>query len=300
MKQERAFLFCLSSAIIWGTSFPIIKWVYLVYPTTNPLLFLLFRFIACSTAIIIVAIALRKKIQFDIRPFKNKRLFVIGVLNAIGFMFQYFAQIFTTASKTSLIVTLNILIVTVLSVLIFKEKITQNKFIGLVLGITGVVILITNGDSTFLFQGELIGDLLAFGASVSWALVIIELKKALSDKNYEEFSVSFASMLYTTLAIGIASLPLPLFGPLVFEFNPITLFAIIYTGVVNTFLGFTLWNLGLKRISASTSMILLLPQITISIILGILFLGEPFSVFSLLGSAGIFLSVYFTSRTVKK
>jgi drug/metabolite transporter (DMT)-like permease len=264
MEKNLAFTSCLLAAVIWGTSFPLIKWVYLLYPTINPFVFLFYRFLVTTITILVTFLPLKRYLGLSLAPLRNPKLFILGCLNASGFILQYIGQLFTTASKSSLIIALDVLIVAVLSVILLKEGFDKFKISGLVLGSVGAVLIIINGDIASLASGELIG---------------------------------VASLIYTAIPVFLGILLIPFEITLTFFVSTELLLAVLFTGIVNTYLGFILWNVGLEKISASTATILLLPQPAVAVVLGIMFLSEPLTLYILVGSFAIFLAIYFISKS---
>jgi drug/metabolite transporter (DMT)-like permease len=228
---------------------------------------------------------------------RNPKLFILGCLNATGFALQYIGQLFTTAIKSSLIVALDVLIVAVMSIVLLKESFDKYKVIGLFLGSVGAALIIINGDLSALWGGELLGDLLTLGAAFVWSIFIVESKKVLDTTQESPGSIALVSLIYTALPvfIGVAFIPLDL--TLNFFVSPEILFTVLLTGIINTYMGFIFWNLGLGRISASTATILLLPQTAVAVLLGIIFLSEPFTFFILFGAFAIFLAIWLISKS---
>ncbi|MHA2060082.1 MAG: DMT family transporter [Candidatus Ranarchaeia archaeon] len=297
MEKNLAFTSCLLAAVIWGTSFPLIKWVYLLYPTINPFVFLFYRFLVTTITILVTFLPLKRYLGLSLAPLRNPKLFILGCLNASGFILQYIGQLFTTASKSSLIIALDVLIVAVLSVILLKEGFDKFKISGLVLGSVGAVLIIINGDIASLASGELIGDLLSFGAAFVWSVFIVELKKVLDSTEESSGSIALASLIYTAIPVFLGILLIPFEITLTFFVSTELLLAVLFTGIVNTYLGFILWNVGLEKISASTATILLLPQPAVAVVLGIVFLSEPLTLYILVGSFAIFLAIYFISKS---
>ncbi|MHA2407351.1 MAG: DMT family transporter [Candidatus Ranarchaeia archaeon] len=297
MEKNWAFASCLSAALIWGTSFPVIKWVYLLYPTINPFVFLFYRFLVTVGVILITFLPLKKHLGFSLAPLRSPKLFVLGCLNASGFVLQYIGQLFTTASKSSLIITLDVLIVAVFSLFLLKEGFDKYKSTGLFFGTIGAVLIIINGDLASLWGGEILGDLLSLSAAFVWSIFIVELKKFLDATEESSGSIALVSLIYTAIPVFIGVLFIPFEFILTFFVSTDLLLAVLFTGIVNSYLGFILWNVGLEKISASTATILLLPQPAVAVFLGIMFLSEPVTIYIILGSFAIFLSIYLISKS---
>lgn len=61
-----------------------------------------------------------------------------------------------------------VIVVSLLSVIILKQKISYISFIGLFISFTGIILISTRGDFNFLNMAEPVGVLLAVGSSLIW------------------------------------------------------------------------------------------------------------------------------------
>jgi drug/metabolite transporter (DMT)-like permease len=74
---------------------------------------------------------------------------------------------YTTASKSSLLVNLSVVWVTVLSLLILKERFSRKKLSGTALGLVGVFFITTNLNLLELAQGMILGDGVVFLSGIA-------------------------------------------------------------------------------------------------------------------------------------
>jgi drug/metabolite transporter (DMT)-like permease len=72
--------------------------------------------------------------------------------------------------------------------------------------------------------------------------------------------------------------------------------AVFYTAIVCWVVPYYLWLEGLKHLSASTSTVLLLSEIVIAVLLSILVLKEPITIFSTIGAFLIVIAIALVSR----
>ncbi|GAI79656.1 unnamed protein product, partial [marine sediment metagenome] len=69
-----------------------------------------------------------------------------------------------------MIVALNPSVITILSILIFKDKLTKFKFTGIILSLTGVWIVISQGNLQAILQSNIgTGELYILGCVVCWS-----------------------------------------------------------------------------------------------------------------------------------
>src|SRR5207247_9686097 len=82
----------------------------------------------------------------------------------------------TTASKTALLVNVNIVFIAILMVLFFGETVSREKVAGILIGLFGVVVLATKLDPASLGGGQFAGDLLVFLAGFILSFYVASVK----------------------------------------------------------------------------------------------------------------------------
>jgi drug/metabolite transporter (DMT)-like permease len=265
--------------MIWGTSFVAGK---LGVESTDPFLFTALR--AAFSALSIVPFFLLYR--FDYTLFKDRALWGIASLNALGMILQNVGLTQTTASNTVLLVDINVVIVAVLASFVLKERLDRRIVTGLVLGMTGVVLIATKGDLSSLGGGTFLGDLLVFMAGVSWAFYIVfttrELRKG-------------RSLLYLTCTVVVQTslLAMPVGLVLTADLSlgaPGVLMA-LYTGIFCTTVAFLLYNVGLRSLGATTTSIILLVEMVFGLLFSFLLLGERPDAMTALGGSLILSAI---------
>src|SRR2546425_42351 len=132
-SRSRDYGFVLLASVLWGTSFPGSK---LTVGTVDPL-FLTFARMAIGALLGLAVLATMRRL--DLRVFREPLVWVLGLINAAGFELQNEGILLTTASKTALLVNVNVVIIPVLMVLFFREAMTRLKVTGILIGTLGVV-----------------------------------------------------------------------------------------------------------------------------------------------------------------
>ena len=60
--------------------------------------------------------------------------------------------------------------ITLLSVIIFKDRLTKLKITGIILSLTGAVIVISHGNLLEIFRGKIgVGELFILGCAICWS-----------------------------------------------------------------------------------------------------------------------------------
>ncbi len=268
-------LLLIVAGMIWGTSFVAGK---LGVENTDPFLFTALR--ALFSGISIIPFLFLYK--FDYSLFKNKALWGIALMNAIGMILQNVGLTMTTASNTVLLVNINVVIVAVLASFILKERLNLRIVVGLILGMAGVGFIATKGDISNLGVGDSLGDLLVFLAGVSWAIYIVFTTKELR-KGYSLLYLTCAVVMMTT----ILAMPISLVMVSDFTLGAGSITLAVYTGVFCTTVAFLLYNVGLKSLGAITTSIILLVEMVFGLFFSFLLLGERPDVMTAVGGAMI-------------
>jgi drug/metabolite transporter (DMT)-like permease len=89
-------------------------------------------------------------------------------------------------------------------------------------------------------------------------------------------------------------------GPAFFQLSGWAWLAIVWTAIVCWVLPYYLWLEGLKHLSASVATVLLLSEIVVAVILSIVILKEPITIFSTIGAFFIIIAIVLVSVQDKK
>ncbi len=277
----------LASAI-WGTSFPVIRVAVGAGGAVDPLLLTVLRMAlgAGTGAAFLIA-----RHRFPLSVFRNRSVWILGALNAASYDLQNIGEVYTTASKTSLLVNVNVVFVAIFMAVFLKERMTRGKALGVGLGLAGVAVLATRLDPRFFTGGELLGDATVFLSGLLWALYIVETKRMV-DRGGDYVALTVAILATTALFAALVlpwadvSRPIPAAGWA----------GILWLGLVTSFPPLVLWTKSLFAISPTVSSVLLLNEVAVASLLSILFLGEPFALYFVAGGALILAGVWVSSR----
>ncbi|MCP3954546.1 MAG: EamA family transporter, partial [Desulfobacterales bacterium] len=152
----------------------------------------------------------------------------------------YFAGHTTTALNLSLIAITFPIFIILFSRILYKELLTGKKGVGIVLVLTGVIVLITKGKIAALLTISFnIGDVWMLMASIIFAVYSLFLRNKPKE-------ISVMSLQLATFILGLVFL-LPFFlweQSTVNELylNQTTIPAILYVGIFASLCAFVLWN----------------------------------------------------------
>lgn len=285
VSRRRDYALILLASIFWGTSFPGSK---LTVGLVDPL-FLSFARMAIGSLVGFVTLAAMRRL--DSRVFRSPYVWSLGVLNAIGLDLQNVGISLTTASKTALLVNVNVVFIAVLMAVVFKERVTSHKVVGILVGMGGVVILATRLDPNFLAGGEFRGDLLVFLSGLVWSFYVIGAKEMV-DRGGDYIALVTGILAVSALA---ALVPLPFIGWAV-PSAPEAWLGIAYLGLVPTFVPLLLYVQSMRRISPTISALLILLEVVVASVLSLVFLQDPFSLYTLAGGSLILSGAYVVTR----
>jgi drug/metabolite transporter (DMT)-like permease len=224
---------------------------------------------------------------------KQDNLYLI--LMALGgislfYFFENTGLKYTTVSNTSLI-TATIPLFTLLTARIFfKKKLHKLNWIGIILGLGGTFMLFYKDllHSTVHIKG----DIFVFGSVLMWIIYSFSYRKIM--KKYSAENV-------TRRIFGLGTLFL--LPVLAFDFKNLVqiqlgwqpMAALLYLAIICSWLAYLFWNISINKLGVKiTSNIILLMPI-FSIITGIIFLKEPFSMLLVFSTVLIISGAWFAS-----
>jgi drug/metabolite transporter (DMT)-like permease len=282
MVDRQGLAATMLAGLLFGTSVPVIK---LGLDFVPPEIFVTLRF-SFASAIIVLLLRGRGWVQRDL--FKSRQIWIIGFINAFGYVLQFQGQLITSSSNAALIISTAALMIPLLSLAYAHEKLGTRKITGVLTGFTGTVFLVTRGQSVSLGSSELLGDLLILGTAVTIALVFVLSKDLVENKGGR--AVTGGIILITTLL---------LFPTVPFDWNasinlsPVAWFYIVFLAVFATVGAYYFFMKGLESVSPTVSSIILPIEVVVAVILSVIIFRDPFNLYSgtgaLLIMAGVFL-----------
>lgn len=194
------------------------------------------------------------KLLFIKEKVKRKDLFLLATCGLFGVtvnqLFFFHGLSLTSSINSGIIMTVNPILVVILSYFILKEAITWRKSVGIMLGATGAILLtLTAGTGS---GDSVLGDLFIFINAMSYGVYLVLVKPLM--QKYAPLTV--ITYVFTFGLTFIMCYPPTLSELFVTEFSviPTKIAAIIVYVVVGvTFLTYLLTVYGLKYLSPSVS-----------------------------------------------
>ncbi len=277
-SSTRGLLLIVLSALLWGTVGVAIKALYGLVDT-NPLSIGFFRL-----AIALPALFSACWYTLEIRMFRVRRrdLVLMLLLGAMMAFYQvcYFAAIAQIGVAIAVLVTLCIapVIVALLSLWLFREKLTPRLIIALTFALVGTALCMDVQPNATGEQGNaVLGVLLALGSAFGYAVIAL-CSRALAGRYHPLQSLTIG---FGTGAVIL--LPFALFNGLVVSYPASGWSILLYLGLVPTVLAYVLFLLGMRHTTATLASITTLLEPLTSTLLAWLFFKEQLGFFGLLG-----------------
>lgn len=175
------------------------------------------------------------------------------------------------------------------SMLLFKEKLTRNYWIGLTIAMVGMVVVASG--ALRLSPNDLFGLSLAAGASFCYAGYILSTRQARGGTDTITFmvwSLAIASIVIYPIALWLGT---PLWG-----FDMRSWMFILFLGIFTQTIGWIAINYALGHLPAPITSVMLLGQVVLAAVLAVPLLGEPIRASQLIGGAFILGGIVLVNR----
>lgn len=270
----------------WGFSFIVVD---IAMDFVTPLSIALYRLIIAAISMILIDLYLRKK------NFKNptlvsdkainngseRKYWLYIVLASLAGVSIYLLVIYSAISLIgpSLPVLVDCLInpilITLLSLVIFKEKLSKNKVVGFIIASFGAFLLITGGNIGVLQPNSpnFLGYVLALLAPLMWSFYTIAIKKV---KQFDSSRTDFQNLKNISIFGVIEFLILVIITGQLSIFlnnflNIVVFLCALYLGLGAFVIGYYIWSYSLKKLKSSSVASFLYLQPFITLILSIIF-----------------------------
>jgi drug/metabolite transporter (DMT)-like permease len=274
-------------AVIWGVNFSVMK-----YGTQN-MSPVAYNFLRMSLAcVILLAIAYARP---GLRPSTKdrNRLLALGVLG--HFVYQMFflqGLSMTRAGTAALVVAASPAAVAIVARLSGHEKLPLRAVMGIVLSISGVM-LVVGGSVTSDGTGHLLGDLLILCAVIVWAFYTTGLVPLAQH-------IAPAQVAAWTLVGGVVPLAFVATPALLrtdwAAVTPLTWGAVLYSGILAMVVAYLIWYYGVRAIGATRTAMFANLQPLVAVLFAWAVLGEVPTIFQGAGAAAVLGGLYLARR----
>ncbi len=282
--DKRGLAATMLAGLLFGTSVPVIKLGLNFIP---PDTFVTLRFSFASTLIVLLLQG-RGWVQWSL--FRSRQIWIVGFINALGYVLQFQGQLVTSSSNAALIISTAALMIPVLSLIYVHEKVGMRKLAGVLSGFIGIVLLVTRGQAVNLGSSEVLGDFLILGTAVTIALVFVLSKDLVESKGGR--AVTGGIILVTTVLL----LPtIPFDQSLSINLAPVAWLYVLFLAVFATVGAYYFFMKGLESVSPTVSSIILPIEVVVAVTLSVIIFGDPFNIYSGMGACLIIAGVVLVS-----
>ncbi|MFL9892473.1 Threonine/homoserine efflux transporter RhtA [Burkholderia sp. WP9] len=278
-KQERLLmlsdLMLLAVAVVWGTSYGVVKSALEFYPVLG---LLALRF---GITFVILAPALRHLRAADARTLRG--VFIAGALLLGIFLCETFGILMTRAANAAFLISLCVVLTPIVEWLLLKRRPSRVEWLAVALSLLGAWLLA--GDGALSFNP---GDALILFAALLRALTVCVTKRAMRDSALPPLSVTAVQS--GVVAFGSAAAAW-LFAPKQWQPMPAIAGHAAFWGYVGylvlacTLFAFFAQNFAIKRSSPTRVSLLMGSEPAFGALFACLWLGERVSVTAWVGGA---------------
>ncbi len=226
----------------------------------------------------------------------QSRIALMGIVGfAMAFGFGNWGIAHSTASNAALLITVEPTSLLLLSPVLLGDRLSRRDAIGATMAVAGTVIVVVNGipGLTLSLVPHWRGDLLLILSGAAYAAYTLLGRGVLT--RHAVSVVTAWSMLWGTAAmVPLAWLEWRIGQAPVW--TPSALAGTLYLGVVITALGYAVWNWCLDRLGASRVAVFVNIQPLAGALIGVWWLGEPLTVFTIAGGLLILAGVHLTVK----
>ena len=217
-----------------------------------------------------------------------RRLAVLAALGVAGYvLLLYTALEYTSALSASLINAANPAVMALLAAVVLRERLGWRVVAGLILGLFGVLLVITNGSLGSVFSMRFnIGDLLMLVAITVWSVYTIVGRKL------DVPPITATAIQATMVAVALA--PFAIAGGVTWPAEASVGLSVVFIAVVPSIGAYVLWNLALKQVSPTTAGLYLNLVTVFTVIISVI-LGAQLTLAQAIGGLVVFAGVALSS-----
>lgn len=284
--------------MIWGGTFVAGRFLA---DSLSPLFAASLRFLLASAALLLFLLLARVPLA---RP--NLRQWLqLALLGFFGIFFYnlcfFYGLHYINASRASLIVALNPAVIGLASCLLFKERLSRVKVIGIAICIAGASLVIVSRNPQWL-AGPVdawIGDLLIFGCVLGWGIYSL-FSKDLNQTLGPVQTVTYSILLGTVMLWVTSAIRGELSVAVLVSLGPQQWLSLMYLGVLGSALAYIAYYDGIRKIGATRSGVFIALNPLTAVILGALLLDERLTLAMCLGGGLILLGIYLCNKPLAR
>lgn len=285
----RAHLSIIGANIFFGINYAVAKGIMPIYLKPNG--FTLLRILTAFSLFFILATFVKKeKIERKDYP----RFIAAGILGVAFNQFIFLHGLnLTSPIDSSIIVTINPIIVMIIASMAIGEHITVKRIIGLILGASGALLVILNRGVISFSSEHFLGNVMIFLSTFAYAGYLVVAKPLM--QRYDPITV-----MKGVFFVGLVFIAPVGFNELVqnsWSTIPASIWgSILFVLLGSTFLAYLLMSWGLKNVRATTVSIYNYSQPVIASFVAVLIGQDLIDAPKIVAVILVFIGVYLVSR----
>lgn len=287
-KTNSAILMLVICMLFWGSVFPVAK-ILLVSMSGASLA--LYRFI-----IAVLSLGLYMKLRRISLPhltvFQWGILLLVGMFGVGGFNIALFSGLQqTSATNGALIMSLSPIVTSLLSAVLSKRWISKQQSISLLISLSGVVLVITNGSLERLIQLNVNhGDLILVLAMLAWcSYTVCSQKLNTWTATIPYTQITMAGGLFALLAFSLIQVESSAWQE-VQTLSVIGVVEVLYLGLFATVIGYLFWIQGVFALGSAKASVFFNLVPVFAALISLMF-GQALTEVQLIGMAIVLLGL---------
>lgn len=293
-EQNKGYLMVLTAGALWGTIGFFATLLSNLGLGAAPVAF--FRLLSASIMLALILLVKGK----GIRLFKISRRGLISCM-LVGFVSQAFYNVcYMNVIEQGGMATAAVFLYTspiyvaLISRILFKEALTKNKILAILINIVGCIITVTGGDFSTM-KLSIFGLIMGILAGFTYALLPI-LSRTGADKE-DPFTSAFYGQAFGALLLFFLIRPYNGIGA---EFSLQMLLVLIGFGIVPSAMGYIVYYAGIgKVIETSRIPVLASVETVVAAVVGLVVFGQGLSLMKVIGIALVLCSIAVMNMTKK-
>lgn len=291
-KTYLSYLYIVLSAVFWGTLCVFADSLRKI--GLDSFQISLMRAIV-SFVFITIVILFRDKSLFKIKLRDVWMFLGTGCISFFLCNVCYFSSIsLTGAAVASVLLYTAPIFVTIMSCLLFNEKMTVKKLVCLVLAVGGCALVsgIASGNVEDL---PIVG--LLFGLCSGLAYALYSIFSTIALRKYNPLTVTFYTFAFGSISAAIIGNPVATFSAIS---NPTGILLSLGLGIIAGALPYFLYTLGLINVKTSHASVIATVEPVVASLIGIFFLNDKYDVFTIIGIITIISASLLLNLKTKK
>ncbi len=264
----------LLAVVFWGISFIATK---IALNELSPETIILLRLLLAIIFLLLIAVYTKK--DFSVSLKNHLGIFILAIVAVFHLWIQITGLKFTSASNTGWIIGVTPVFMAILGFVIFKEKITFIKAVGITVAFIGLLLLMSRGNILSIGFISHKGDSLVLASAFTWSIYSIINKKI--SLSYSPFM----TILFLFLMMTVIIIPFTLNRETINSVMHLSTkgwLAILFLGIFCSGIAYVLWAQALKELEAAKAGVFLYFEPFVTVFAAWLLLHEVISFITIL------------------